>query len=325
MPISLPQKASLAAHRLPPTNDPRVHPASPGRPHGRAGHCQPPPTTTPGQTDASAGPAPPAPASNTRLRLRQTTSRAWTQRTTTPTPAIPAVRLPAPPPRSRTSLRPDTADTATHKHRTPTPDAHTGRRTADTWTLRRPHRTLDIGPVDSKRGHWSLAPDTGHRTPDTGRGRGQADEGAAGIRTSWATTPSDRALGRPTMFLWTAPAALGSLCRLGGEAAFQREIASHRQLLGRSAGVERRLGALLSSDQMGRESRASGEASSVMAGRGCWPGRCSVMVCWRWWERWAALLRLDAVWVWEPVREVALEAVQVRSGGAVADVAVGSD
>jgi hypothetical protein len=28
--------------------------------------------------------------------------------------------------------------------------------------------------------------------------------------------------------------------------------------------------------------------------------------------------------VWEPVREVALEAVQVRSGGAVADVAVGS-
>jgi hypothetical protein len=48
-------------------------------------------------------------------------------------------------------------------------------------------------------------------------------------------------------------------------------------------------------------------------------------VCWRWWERWAALIRLDAVWVWEPVREVALEAVQVRSGGAVADVAVGSD
>jgi hypothetical protein len=27
MPISLPQEASLAAHRLPPTNDPRVHPA----------------------------------------------------------------------------------------------------------------------------------------------------------------------------------------------------------------------------------------------------------------------------------------------------------
>ena len=39
----------------------------------------------------------------------------------------------------------------------------------------------------------------------------------------------------------------------------------------------------------------------------------------------AALLRLDAVWVWEPVGEVALEVVQVRPGGAVADVAVRSD
>ena len=37
------------------------------------------------------------------------------------------------------------------------------------------------------------------------------------------------------------------------------------------------------------------------------------------------MIRLDAVWVWELVREVALEAVRVRSGGAVADVAVGSD
>ena len=163
---------------------------------------------------------------------------------TTPTPAIPAVRLPAPPPRSRTSLRPDTADAATHKHRTPTPGAHTGRRTADTWTLRRPHRTLDIGPVD--RQAWTLVARTGHWTPDAGRGRGQADEGAAGHRTSWATTPSDRALGRPTAFSWTAPTALGSPCRLGDEAAIKREIASRRQLLGRSAGVERRLGALLS-------------------------------------------------------------------------------
>ena len=118
------------------------------------------------QTDASAGPAP-APASSTRRRLRQTTSRSWTQRATTPTPAIPAVRLPAPPPRSRTSLRPDIADAATHKHRTPTPGADTGRWTADTWTLRRPHRTLDIGPVD--RQAWTLVTRTGHRTLDTGR------------------------------------------------------------------------------------------------------------------------------------------------------------
>jgi hypothetical protein len=53
------------------------------------------------------------------------------------------------------------------------------------------------------------------------------------------------------VFLWTAPAALDSPCRLGGEAAFQREMASCRQLLGRSAGVERRLGALLSSEDFG--------------------------------------------------------------------------
>jgi hypothetical protein len=37
------------------------------------------------------------------------------------------------------------------------------------------------------------------------------------------------------------------------------------------------------------------------------------------------LLRLDAVWVWEPVGEVTLEAVRVRPGGAVADVTVRSD
>jgi len=160
-----------------------------------------------------------------------------------------------------------------------TPDAHTGR----------PHRTPDSGHLDAQtpapdtghrpRGQASVdtgrshrTPDTGHRTPDAGRGRGQADEGAAGIRTSWATTPSDRALGRPTAFSWTAPTALGSPCRLGGEAAFQREIASRRQLLGRSAGVERRLGALLSSEMVWGESRADGELSSVMQCR-VWSGR----------------------------------------------------
>jgi hypothetical protein len=189
------------------------------------------------QTDASAGPAP-APASSTRRRLRQTTSRSWTQRATTPTPAIPAIRRPASPLRSRTSLRPDSG-----RGNTQTPDS--GRRTADTWTLRRPHRTLDTGPLDRQ----ARTPDTGHRT--LAEDVEQGDEGAAGIRTSWATTPSDRTLGRPTVFLWTAPAALDSPCRLGGEAAFQREIASRRHLLGRSARVERRLGALLSSDDYG--------------------------------------------------------------------------
>src|SRR4029453_2902878 len=134
----------------------------------------------------------------------------------------------------------------------------TGRRTADTWTLRRPHRQLESGPVD--RQAWTLVARTGHRTPDTGHHTGhrtlaedveQGDEGAAAIRPYWAHTPRDRTLGGPPAFWWTAPAALDSPCRLGGEAAFQREIASLRQLLGRSAGVERRLGALLSSDAFG--------------------------------------------------------------------------
>jgi hypothetical protein len=200
------------------------------------------------QTDASAGPAPPAPASRRGADSgRRRAGHGRSGRPRRPRPSQPYGGLPTP--RSRTSLRPDTADAATNRHRTPTPDA--GQRTPGRSNARTGHWTPV--PWTGKRGHWSLAPDTGHRTPDTGRGRGQADEGAAGIRTSWATTPSDRALGRPTVFLWTAPAALDSPSRLCGEAAFQREIASRRQLLGRSAGVERRLGALLSLDRMGGE------------------------------------------------------------------------
>jgi hypothetical protein len=244
MPISLPREANLAGHRLPPTNDPRVHPACPGRPHGRADRC---PTTSHDdgqvQTDASAGPAPPAPASSTRRRLRQTTSRAWTQRATTPDPGHPSHRATCPPPRSRTSLRPDTADAATHRHRTPTPDP--GQRT--------PGRSDGTGhwtPVagTGKRGHWTLALDTGHWTPDAGRGRGQVTTARP---ASGPPGPPRRATARwdaQPCSCGRAPAALGSPCRLGGEAAFQREIASRRQLLGRSARVERRLGALLSSD-----------------------------------------------------------------------------
>jgi hypothetical protein len=115
------------------------------------------PRRRPGPNRTSASPAPPAPASSTRLPTQADHEPGMDTAGDHADPAIPAVRLPAPPPRSRTSLRPDTADTATHKHRTPTPDAGQRSRTADTWTLRRPHRTLD----------------TGHRTPDTGRGRGQ--------------------------------------------------------------------------------------------------------------------------------------------------------
>jgi hypothetical protein len=69
-----------------------------------------------------------------------------------------------------------------------TPDAHTGHRAPDTWTLRRPYRTVDTGRVD--RHAWTLDARTGHWTPDAGRGRKHGDEGTAGIRTSWANTPA---------------------------------------------------------------------------------------------------------------------------------------
>jgi hypothetical protein len=176
--------------------------------------------------------------------------------------------------------------TAACPRRAPGPHFGLTQRTRQRTDTGRPHRTPDSGHLDAQtpapdtgqrsRGQASVdtgrshrTPDTGHWTPDAGRGRGQGDEGAAGIRTSWATTPSDRTLGRPTVFLWTAPAALDSPCRLHGEAAFQREIAFRRQLLGRSAGVERRLGALLCSDDYG----SSVEPTATL--HPLWRGLCS--------------------------------------------------
>jgi hypothetical protein len=187
-----------------PTNDPRVHPACPGRPRGRAGHC---PTTSrrrrPGPNRRLGWPSSACASSRRGADSgRRRAGHGRSGRPRRPRPSQPYCCLPTP--RSRTSLRPDTAHAATHRHRTPTPDA--GQRT--------PRRS------DARTGHWTPVPWTGkvdtgrsHRTPDAGRGRGQGDEGAAGIRTSWATTPSDRALGRPTVFLWTALAVLDSPCR----------------------------------------------------------------------------------------------------------------
>jgi hypothetical protein len=161
-------------------------------------------------------------------------------------PDHPSRTAACPPPRSRTSLRPDTGDAATHRHRTPTPDA--GQRTPGRSDARTGHWT----PVTwtGKRGHWSLAPDTGHWTPDAGRGRGQVTK----ARPASGPRPPRRATAR-----WDAqPCSCGRRLRRStahaGSAVrppSQREIASRRQLLGRSAGVERRLGALLSSDDYG--------------------------------------------------------------------------
>jgi hypothetical protein len=149
-------------------------------------------------------PSRPAPASIARFPSQAVESRSWTLQAT-PSPAIAAVRLPAPPPPSTTS-RSDTVDTGTRGHRTPhpwTPDG--GHR-----TLRRPHRTPDSSRVTGTRGHWTLAPDSGHRTPDAGRGRGHGDEGTAGIHTFLGRHAQRRRVGRPTVFLGTALAALGN-------------------------------------------------------------------------------------------------------------------
>jgi hypothetical protein len=86
-------------------------------------------------------------------------------------PGHPSVRLPA----HRRAPRLHFGRTQRTRTRT-----DTGRRTLDTWTLGRPHRTLDTGGVD--RHVWTLDARTEHWTPDAGRGRGQGDDGMAGIR-----------------------------------------------------------------------------------------------------------------------------------------------
>ena len=173
--------------RLPPTNDPRVHPPCPGRPRGRPGHAQPPPTTT-----ARSTPTPRLAQHRLRqLRARGSDSgrpRVGHGRSGRPRRPRPSQSYSCLPTAALQDLTP-----AGHSGRgnAQTPDAHSGRRTADTWTLRRPHRTLDTGPVD--RQAWTLVARTGHWTPDADRGRGQGDEGAAGIWTSW---PPRRATAR---------------------------------------------------------------------------------------------------------------------------------
>jgi len=116
--------------------------------------AQPPPTTT-----VRSKPTPPlahhrlhqlrAPGS----QLRQTTSRSWTQRATTPTPAIPAIWLPA-----RAALQDLTSAGHSARGNAQTPDA--GQRTPGRSDARTGHWTPV--PWTGKRGHWSLAPDTGH-------------------------------------------------------------------------------------------------------------------------------------------------------------------
>jgi hypothetical protein len=144
-----------------PTNDPRAHPAYPGR---ATRSSWPLPNHLP-TTTARSKPTPRL--AQHRLRqlrapgsqLRQTTSRAWTQRATTPTPAISAVRRPA--------------------HRR-APGPHFGRtqRTRQRTDTGRRHRAPDSGHLDAQ----TPAPDTGHRSRgqasvDTGRSHRTPDTG----------------------------------------------------------------------------------------------------------------------------------------------------
>jgi hypothetical protein len=167
-----------------------------------------------------------------------------TVRATTPTPAVLAVWLLAASARLTNSPGSDTADAERPDsgrrmprcpdaqldtgRRTPTPDsghldAHTGH-----WT---PHRSRDIARVDTGRSHRTLGRRMLLRT-------GQADK-ARPAPDFLGTTPSGCPLGRRTVFLRTAPAALGVPCRLGGEATCQYAKTAYRavrQLLGRLAG-----------------------------------------------------------------------------------------
>jgi hypothetical protein len=195
VPRSLPQEANLAAHPAPYRRTILAHGcvlSATRSPWPLPNHL---PRRRPSPNRHLCWPSTARAASSARLRLGQTTSRSWTQRATTPTPAIPAVRRPAPPPRCMTSLRPDTADAGTHGHRTP----DSGHLDAQTPAPDTGHRSLGQARVD--RHAWTLVARTGHWTPDAGRGHRQGDEGAASSRTCWATTPSDPRAGTPNRVL----------------------------------------------------------------------------------------------------------------------------
>jgi len=116
----------------------------------------------------------PDPARPTQPRSPVPTSRSWTRRASTPTPAIPAACPPLP---ATTSPRSDTADAGTHGHRTPTADTDAGHPDAQT-----PGPDSDTGRVDRHAGRLDVR--TGHWTPAACRGCGHADEGTAGVHTS---------------------------------------------------------------------------------------------------------------------------------------------
>jgi hypothetical protein len=172
------------APRLLPTGDPaRIRPILVGP--RSTGHC---PTTA--TTTAKSGPTPPLTQHGLRqLRApcsdlgRRRVGRGYGGRPRRPQPSQPAAAWPT---AALHDLTRRTADAETHRHRTTTPDT-------DTWTLRRPHRTPDAWTGTC--GHWTLAPDTGHRTLAEDADR--VTKARPASEPPGPTTPSDRALARP--------------------------------------------------------------------------------------------------------------------------------
>jgi hypothetical protein len=72
-----------------------------------------------------------------------------------------------------------------HRHRTPTPDTGHRRPEAGHWTR---------GRSDTRTGHVGQPPVGQTLDALTGHRRGQGDDSTAGVRTSWASSPSDRTL-----------------------------------------------------------------------------------------------------------------------------------
>jgi hypothetical protein len=166
------------------------------------------PRRRPSPSRPFAGPARPAPASSARLQPRADDAPSWTWRATTPTPAIP----------SRTAAGP----TATPRYLIAV--GHRGHRDAQTpnaghWTPGRSDaRTGHRPPGQAPGGHRTLAPDTGHRMPDTNADTVTTPQPASG--PSLAAMPSDRTLRRPPVLCpRTTRQPLG---RLAGQAAPRR-------------------------------------------------------------------------------------------------------
>jgi hypothetical protein len=200
--------------------DPRVHPSLSRSVGPSTNHL--PRRPSPGRP--SAGPARPAPASSARLQPQADDAPSWTWRATTPTPGHPK-------PYGCRPCTPRNLIPVGHRGRT-----DTGRRTLDTWTLRRPHRTPVTGqaPWDTGRSHRTLDTDAGHEADTV-----TTAQPASG--PPWPPRRADRTLRRARV-----------LCSR-----------TTRQPLGRLAS-QARASAHCCPQTIRVEGRANGEASSVM-------------------------------------------------------------